>query len=83
MSSPLVKASKAIIPTPVFFWALSKVPVVAWPTNKLFVKFVPSIFIKSPVGELITGEVKVLFVRVCVPVKVTTPVALIAASCQA
>nr|AKH48522.1 hypothetical protein [uncultured marine virus] len=51
------------------------------------VKFVPSIFpgIISPVIELViaTASVKVLFVRVCVPVNVTTPVELNAASCQA
>ena len=41
---PLVKASKAAIPTPVLFSASFKVPVVAWPINKLFVKFVPASF---------------------------------------
>ena len=57
--SPEVIEFNALIPTPVLFVAAFKVPVVAWPTNKEFVKFVPAIFKKSPVGELITGEVKV------------------------
>ena len=60
-----VIVSKAPIPTPVFASAEFNVPVVEWPTNNESVKFVPPIFIKSPVGELITGAVKVLFVNVC------------------
>ena len=40
--SPEVIASKAVRPTAVFFSAASKVPVVEWPTNKEFVKSVPS-----------------------------------------
>ena len=47
MESPEVKASKAPIPTPVLWVAVLKVPVVAWPINKEFEKFVNESNIKA------------------------------------
>ena len=96
MPSPVVRASKASIPTPVFLSAELKVPVVAWPTNNESVKLVPSTFpVKARLAaalpsnkfnsvavdvtatsSFILGDVNVLFVKVCVPVNVTSPTLL-------
>ena len=55
--SPELKLSNAPIPTPVLSSAELKVPCVVWPTNKLSVKFVPSVLLNKSTFKVTSPDV--------------------------